>query len=223
MRVNIPVKTFYIGLISICLLAIVIFVAILLINRPEGEQGTDTKEACILDQNKHYFGSNEYGSTTTPGDIWIQYYLQPVLTGFEEEDGVNYLVGNLPDEDYNCVSVRFIFSGDIPIEDKSGLTEDFTQNFWVNYTIDFENLKNNLVIGEQVRIRYLAVAPNESELTESFCGQWEGSSQYYCMLQRVHQEYLGYEAVELVWNHNVKSYPVLYGTRFDSNITVIGE
>lgn len=186
-------------------------------------QEEDPFANCSMDPDKKYYGQPNEARAPSPGNIWIEYHLQPIVMGFEEEDGIQYLIGALPDENYNCVRVKFIASGDIPVESTSTLL-DFENIKWgiESDRVDFDTLKSRLTIGEQVNVRYLAVAPELSELNDEFCSKYTPVSERLCTLQKIHQEYLGYDKPEQIGAINISKYPVLFGSMYDLNIVATG-
>lgn len=206
------------------LLSPVVIYSGLLFVRSTSKPQTDEimEETCQLDPKLHYYGGESDDITVSVGIIWTLYTVQPVVEEIINKDGIQYLVGKLPDTANNCVRVKFIMTGSLPIEDHSGFTQNFTLNYYGQDKKSAEEFRDSIKVGEQISIKYLAVAPDRSLLTDEFCSQQGNNSEYYCALQKIHNDYLRYERIDPLGPGNINSYPVIYGANFNYNLRVIG-
>lgn len=193
---------------------------------PGGNQDSNNqKRECILVDDAYYYGLLTGTRAPSPGEVWVEHYVQPTVLGYEENKGINYLIGGLPDSEDNCVEVRFIVSGEIPVESTSDLLNDFEDTRWGSSIerIDFEDLQRRVEVGSQVRIKYLSKAPRIEELNDELCNKYDSVSQRLCTIQRIQQEYLDYGQVELLRPDNIEDYPLLFGSSYDLELVLTGE
>lgn len=219
---KVTLRKSHLYLIAILIVIIPIILGSLFILQKENDSTDETVEKCQMDDSLHYYGDAYDDVTVSVGSIWMLYRVQPVVEEITEENGIQYLVGKLPDINNNCVKVKFIITGNIPIEDKSGFTNDFKLNYAGRDKKGIEEFRDSIKIGEQISIKYLAVAPDRSQVTDEFCLQSGNKSEYYCALQKIHNDYLGHDVIQELGPGNIHLYPVIYGTGFNYDLRIIG-
>ncbi|WKZ30839.1 MAG: hypothetical protein QY318_03245 [Candidatus Dojkabacteria bacterium] len=218
---KVTLRKSYLYAIAILVVLIPVVMGSLFILRRESDSPDETVEKCQMDDSLYYYGGEDGDVTVSVGSIWKLYSVQPVVEEVIEENDIQYLVGKLPDINNNCVKVKFIITGDLPIDDKSGFTNDFTLNYAGRDKKGIEGFREGIKIGEQINIKYLAAAPDSSQLTDEFCSQSGNKSEYYCALQRLHNDYLRYETIEELGPGNIDLYPVIYGANFNYDLRII--
>lgn len=222
MKVSLRKRTLILILVIALVSPVIIYSGFVLIRSSKPEIDETEKETCEMDPTLHYYGGENDNVTVSVGNIWVLYRVQPIVEEIVEENGIQYLVGKLPDIENNCVKVKFIITGNIPIEDKSGFTNDFKLNYSGRDKKGIEEFRDSIKIGEQISIKYLAVAPDRSHLTDEFCLQSGNKSEYYCALQKIHNDYLSHEGIQELGPGNIHLYPVIYGAGFNYDLRIIG-
>lgn len=97
-------------------------------------------------------------SYETFGDLkeWQMRYFQPQLKEFRSGNNLNYLLVEYPDANNRILEAKVLLTG--KIEDNEN-TEIFFIDKNERKNISFEELKQKLVIGEQIQVKYLDKAP----------------------------------------------------------------
>lgn len=122
-------------------------------------------------------------NATAFDDYWVVYAVQPVVLGYFTKDGINYMVGGLKDQGDDCTKVTFVISGNIQVNDKSGIF-DPSKVMADKEFITIDEFKWRFPKGTQVSAKYLGDRPRNDGSEVSYCDLGGKISEYYCSIQR---------------------------------------
>lgn len=118
-------------------------------------------------------------------NIWSMHLIQPVIKEYRQEDNLNLIIGEIKTQTGLCNEVKIITSGAIPLQDNSGLLDDFELLTIDNKEkLSYLEFKTNNKVGNQIGFYYIADFPTKKERINIFCEE-DQYIQVFCDLELI--------------------------------------
>jgi hypothetical protein len=167
-----------------------IIIAILIVSF-KGREDVFLNTSACSSNNIGNFVPAALGTTETPELEWKMNIMQPIVVDYISIDSINFVVVEITADNGDCMKLNLALGGDFMIEDQSGLTKDFTTTYVDGERLDYQEIKTKIKPGTQISVKYLSAIPADEVLNDDVC-QTNKTSQYYCAMQKVNEDFFGY-------------------------------